>query len=204
MKLYYKPGACSMAAHILLSETNAPYSLEKVDTIAGTTETGADYIAINPRGYVPALELDNGAIITENIALLQFLAGQFPELGLEPPEGELGQIRVLEALSYLSSELHKAFTPFFSARVMGPEEKAAAHAKLSSSIGQIEAMLSDGRPYLTGTDITVADFYAFVILNWTNFIDVSLQPWPKTTAFVEKIAQRPSVQRVLKKEGLAA
>lgn len=202
MKLYYKPGACSMAAHILLNEAKIPYSLEKVDTSAGTTETGADYTAINPRGYVPALALDNGAIITENAAVLQYLAGQLPELGLEPSSEELGHVRVQEALSYLSAELHKAFSPFFAARAMIPEEKAAALAKLSLKLGQIDAMLAD-RPYLTGRDITVADFYAFVILNWTNFIDVSLQPWPKTAAFVDMMAQRPSVQRVLKQEGHA-
>lgn len=204
MKLYYKPGACSMAAHIVLNEAKAAYTLVKVDTSAGVTETGADFTAINARGYVPALELEDGVIITENTALLQYLADQYPSLKLAPPAGEMARVRLQEVLSYVSSELHKAFSPFFAAPAMTDDAKSSALEQLSRKIGHIEAMLADGRPYLTGPQITIADIYAFVVLNWTNFIGVSLEPWPKTTALVARVAERPSVQLALKEEGLVA
>ena len=203
MKLYYKPGACSMAAHIALIEAEAPHELEKVDTAAGRTETGQDYAAINPRGYVPALALDDGAVITENAAVLQWIADRFPQAGLAPaPEG-LARVRLQELLSFLSSELHKAFSPFFAGTPLSPDEKEVAEKRLARQLGHVEALFADGRSHLLGASVSVADLYALVILNWTRFIGLSLAPWPKTAAFVARMMQRPSVRRAMAEEGLA-
>jgi glutathione S-transferase len=200
--LYFSPGACSMAAHIVLIEAGGAYALERTDTKSGRTESGADYAAVNPRGYVPALQLEDGTVITENLAILQFLADQHPTKKLAPPPGGMARVRSQESLSFLSSELHKAFSPFFSGRELSPVEKDAAAKKLNRAIGHFEAMLADGWANLGGEDFSIADAYAFVILNWTNFIGVSLEPWPRTRAFVQRIGARPAVQRALREEGL--
>jgi glutathione S-transferase len=203
MKLYYKPGACSMAARIVLNEADAPYTAERVDTEAGRTASGADYRAINPRGYVPALELDDGAVLTENAAILSLLAEMFSEQALRPIDLH-GRARLAECLSFLSCELHKAFGPFFAGRALAPDERSAAMERLGRQIGHVEGMLSDGRPFLLGEAFTVVDAYGFVILNWTGFIGVSLDPWPYVRAFHARIGGRPSVVLALKQEGLAA
>jgi glutathione S-transferase len=193
MKLYYKPGACSMSSHIVLNEIGADVTLEKVDTKKGVTESGAVYSRINPRGYVPALELDSGDVLTENIAILTFL-GEGHE-SLLPPSG-LAHARAIEVLSFLGSELHKAFGPFFHGTA-GDADKERLNAKLS----RLEAWLGD-EAYLTGANFTVADAYAFVILNWTGFIRQPLDPWPKLKAYHAKIGARPSVVKALQVEGL--
>lgn len=204
MKLFYKPGACSMAAHILLNEAGVDYQLEKVDTDAGTTETGAAYATTNPRGYVPALEFENGDILTENVAVLQWLSERLPGQTSNDNEASLNRYRQLELLSFLSSELHKAFSPYFSGKEFNDDEKAANAKKLSKTISHFEAILAKGGTYLQGDTFSVADAYAFVILNWTNFIGVSLADWPKTEAYVARIAARPATQQTLQEEGLAA
>lgn len=203
MKLYFSPGACSMASHIVLIEAGAVYSLEKTDTKTGRTEGGADYAAVNPRGYVPALQLVDGTVITENVAILQFLADQYPQIKLAPPSGTMARVRLMEGLSFLSSELHKAFSPYFAGRDLSLSEKDAAHKKLTRTIGHFDAMLGDAGTCFDGEDLSIADAYAFVILSWTGFIGVSLEPWPRTRAFVQRIAARPSVQRAFREEGLA-
>ncbi len=202
MKLYYKPGACSLAAHIILIEAGAPYTVENVDTAEGRTEAGTDYKAINPRGYVPALELGDGTIITENAAVLQYIADRFPDGHFAPLADDIGRVRIQEDLSFLSSELHKAFSPFFASRDMSPAEKEAAMAKLTRQIGHFEDMLTRGGNSLNGPHFSVTDAYAFVILNWTNFIGVSLSAWPKTEAFVDRIKGRDAVRKALAEEGL--
>ena len=204
MKLYYKPGACSLASHIILTEANASFGLEKVDTQRAKTETGADYGAIHPLGYVPALQLDSGEVITENPAILQYLGDLFPTLGMIPPSGSLERVRVQELLSFLSSELHKAYSPFFSGRKLSPEESEAVRARLRPKLDHLAAMLADGRPYLTGNDLTVADVYAFVILNWSNFVEAPLDAWPAIQSFTARVAQRAAVQKAMAAEGLAA
>jgi glutathione S-transferase len=203
MHLFYKPGACSMAAHIVLNEVGAEFTRESVDTAKGLTESGADYAAINPRGYVPALRLADGTVITENAAILQYLGDQFPRHALVPAAGGLERVRLQEALSFLTSELHKAFGPFFSGREMTGAERERAVAALGRRIGQFATML-DGGDYLVGARLTVADFLAFVILNWSNFIGVSLADWPVVEGYMARIAARPSVQQTLRAEGLAA
>lgn len=202
MKLYYKPGACSMSAHIILNEVGADFTLDKVDTLAGRSESGVDYSTINPRGYVPALQLNDGNVLTENIAILTYLADQNSNANLAPETGTFDHARLVETLSFLSSELHKAFGPLFALKNATPEEKAAPLKKLYQQLGHVESMLSDGRPYLNGDSFTVADAYGFVILNWTHFIGVPLDAWPNTKAYVQRVSDRPSVQQALKAEGL--
>ncbi len=204
MKLYYKPGACSMAAHIILNEVSAPHSLEKVDTGAGITDAGQAYSDINPRGYVPALRLEDGDVITENSAVLQFLGDHFADHALIPKAGTKERLRLQEVLSFLSSELHVAFSPFFTKPEMNEERKQSATQKLTRKIGEFDALLPDAAPFILGDGFSVADAYAFVILNWTNFIGVSLDPWPKLVEFQARIGKRPAVMQTLQEEGLAA
>lgn len=202
MKLYFKPGACSLASHIVLLETGAAFSLIKTDTEAGRTEAGQDFSTISPNGYVPALETGSGAVITENPALLQYLADQFPEAGLAPANGTLERVRLQEILNFLSAELHKAFGPFFSGTTLTGDQRKAAAAQVHRRSGHIEQLLSDGRAFLTGAAFTVADAYAFVVLNWAGFAGISLDAFPLTQEYLDRIRTRPSVQAAMRREGL--
>lgn len=199
MKLYYAPGACSMASHIALNEIDHPAEFVKTDLRAKRTEAGDDYLTINPLGYVPALQLDNGEVLTENSAILPYIASLKP--GTLAPHGDvLAGARIHEALGFLGSELHKAFGPFF-----GPidgEARDKAQARLDSRIDHVERLLDDGRDHLLGGQFTVADAYAFVILNWAGGIGVSLGRWPRVDAFVRRVAARPAVRRAMAEEGL--
>lgn len=199
MKLYYSPGACSMASHIALYEIGYPAEFVKTDLRAKRTEAGEDYLTINPLGYVPTLQLDSGELLTENAAILPYIATL--KLGALAPHGDaLGEARVDEALGFLGSELHKAFSPFF-----GPLEGVAretALAKLNSRIDHVERLLGDGRDYLLGEQFSIADAYAFVILNWANGIDVPLDGWPRVNAFVKRVAARSAIRRAMADEGV--
>lgn len=203
MKLFYKPGACSMAAHLLLNEAGASYSLEKVDTDAGLTETGATYANTNPRGYVPALEFASGDVLTENVAILHWLGEQHPGLSSDATGKPLDRFRTLELLSFLSSELHKAFSPYFSGKDFSEDQALENRKRLDAKIGQFDTLLKKGGDHLLGDTFSVADAYAFVILNWSNFIGVSLDAWPDTKAYLERIASRPATRKTLEEEGLA-
>lgn len=199
MKLYYSPGACSMASHIALHEIDRTAEFVKTDLRAKQTADGRDYREINPLGYVPALELDSGEILTENSAILPYIAGLKP--GALAPEGDaLAQARLHEIIGFLSSELHKSFSPFFAS----PEGEAreAALKKLKSRIDHVEYLLGDGRDYLFGDRFSVADAYAFVILSWAKGFDISLDEWPNTAAFMRRAAARPAVTRAMADEGL--
>lgn len=202
MKLYYKPGACSLASHIVLRETGTDFDLEKVDTAAGTTETGAKYTDVNPKGYVPALALDDGAVLTEGAAILQFIADGKSEISLAPAPGTLDRVRLQEHLNYIASELHKAFNPFFAAEAPTGAAKEAAEEKLASSFAHVETALGDGRDYLLGDSFSVADAYLFVVANWANFTGIGLDRWPHVAAFVNRVAARPSAQAAMRAEGL--
>ena len=202
MKLYYKPGACSMASHIALNEIGTAFDLDKTDTEAGKTESGEDFRNISPNGYVPALVTDGGDIITENPAVLQYLADQSPDAGLAPPNGTLERTRLQEALNFVSSELHKSFSPFFSGAELDREARQQAEAGVGRRVAHIERSLADDRAYLLGDTFTVADAYAFVVLNWAGFIGVSLDAWPKTQAYVARVAARPAAVKAMITEGL--
>lgn len=201
MKLYIKPGACSLASHIVLHELGAAHEVEKVDTAARRTESGADYLAINPKGVVPALELDGGEVLTEGPAILQFLADRAGNEELAPKPGTLARARVQEVLNFVGSSLHVAFKPMFS-----PDSDDAVKAKARENIGRNlawpEELLSDGRPFLTGENFTVADAYAFVVASWSPRVGVDLGQWPNVAAFVQRVSQRPAVGKAMKAEGL--
>jgi glutathione S-transferase len=207
MKLYIKPGVCSMASHIVLTEMGADFTVEMVDTVAGLTASGADFRAINPKGKVPVLEVD-GEVLTEGPAILQFLGDRAVREGaanapLAPVGGTIARARVNEMLNYLGTELHVAFSPLFNP-ASTDAEKEAARRTVAVKLTWLEDCLSDGRAHTTGEDFTIADAYAFVVANWANFTGISLAPWPHLQAFMARVAARPSVQRVLKAEGLAA
>ena len=202
MKLHYKPGACSMASHIILNELGTSFELDKTDTAAGKTEAGEDFRKISPNGYVPALVIDGGEIITENPAVLQYLADQAPDAGLAPPNGTLERARLQEALNFVSSELHKSFGPFFSGAELDDEARQRAETGVGRRVAHIERSLADGRAYLLGDTFSVADAYAFVVLNWAGFVGVSLDAWPETQAYVARIAARPATVKAMVTEGL--
>lgn len=202
MRLYFIPGACSLASHIILREVGADFRLIRVDGATKLCDDGSDYRRINPNGYVPALRLSGGEILTENPAVLTYLAGLRPELSLGPDEGALALARFNELLAFLSSELHKAFSPFFAQSALKGTAKEAASARLASRIDHIERLLSDGRDYLLPGGFTAADAFAFVILGWTPHTGLSLDRWPAAGRFVERIGQRPCVKAAMAAEGL--
>ena len=203
MKLFYKPGACSMASHIVLHELGVPFEVEAVDTSAGKTASGADYGKINAKGYVPTLVMDDGASLTEGPAILQYLADAHPEAGLLPNAGSIDRARVVEALTYVSSELHKAFGPLFNPAA-SVSEQDAARASVATKFDHIEAILQDGRSTITPGNFTIADAYLFVVSNWANGTGIDLANWPNLAAYVTRMAQRPATQKAMRAEGLAA
>ena len=201
MKLFYKPGACSLASHIALNEINAPFELVAVDTASGLTNGGGDYLKINPKGYVPALQLDDDNILTEGPAILQFLADEHPSAHLIPAVGTMDRTRMLEQLTFVSSELHKAFGPLFQ-DTSSEAEQAKAREAVGRKFDIVETVLSDGRQTLVDDQFTIADAYLFVVANWANFTGIDLLQWPQLAGFVARVAQRPAVQKALSAEGL--
>jgi glutathione S-transferase len=201
MKLYYSPGACSLSPHIIVCESGIPVDLEKVNLADHKTETGQDYTAINPKGYVPALRLDDGSLLTEGPAIVQYLADQRPATGLAPAAGTIERYRLQEWLTFIGTELHKSFGALFNKAT--PEEvKQTARTNIAKRLGYINDQLAN-RQYLLGNHFTVADAYAFTIVNWTNFVGIDLKPYPNLAAYVGRVAARPKVHEALKAEGLA-
>lgn len=201
MKLYYMPGACSLTQHILLHELGLPFEIEKVDTKAGKTEKGADFRALNPKGYVPALQLDDGQILTENPAIAQYLADLKPGAKLAPPAGSLERVRLQEWLSYITAEVHKGMSALFN-KGLTPEQREAAVKALAPRLDYVAGQLTK-KPYLLGDAYSAADAYLFVVLSWSKWVGVDLAPWPALGAHAARVAQRPAVQAALKAEGLA-
>ena len=201
LKLYYSPGACSQAAHIVLHETGFSHDSIRVDLRAKTIEDGSDYRRINPKGAVPALELENGEVLSENAVILQYLGDRSGSSDLLPPLGDFRRYRVLEWLNFVATELHKGFGPLWNPAAAS-EWKQAARDQLGKKFDFVEQQLGDG-PFLTGDAFTIADAYLFVMLGWTAMHDIDLARWPGLTAFQERAAQRPSVRQVLQFEGLA-
>ena len=204
MKLYYKPGACSLASHIALNEAGASFEIEKTDTKTKKTESGEDFLNISPNGYVPALKLDSGDILNEGPAILQFIADTNKAAKLAPDNGTVERARVNAYLNFVGSELHKAFTPFFASPAPEGAARETHEANVAKRFDYIESVLSDGRAHLTGDQFTIADAYLFVVANWTRFVNIDLAKWPKTAAFVARVAERPAVKKALAAEGLLA
>lgn len=200
MKLYYAPGACSQAVHITLHEAGLDHTSERVDLRAKLTETGADYWAINPKGAVPALDLGNGEVLTENAAILQYLGDLSGDEVLLPPVGELRRYRVLEWLNFIATELHKGFGPLWNPAA-SIDSKEAARDMLARKFDYAEKALGAG-PFVMGEHLTIADPYLFVMLNWTGFHGIDRGRWPGLVAFAERMRSRPAVDTVLRAEGL--
>ena len=202
MLLYFKPGACSLASRIVLTEIGQQFDAIKVDTETATTAIGADYLTVNPKGYVPALEIEPGVILTENAAILQYLADIAPHAAIAPPAGTIERVRLQEWLNFTASELHKSFSPWFSGRALDGGETSRAEATLFRRIGDVERGLSDGRPFILGSTFTIADAYLFVVLAWSRVIGISLARWPLVAAYVDRVGSRPAVRGALMAEGL--
>ncbi len=200
MKLYYAPGACSLSPHIVLREAGLDITLEKVNLRTKEVESGGNFLAINPKGYVPALELDGGEILTEGPAIIQYVADLVPEKKLVPPAGTLARARVQEWLNFIGTELHKSFSPLFNPAT-SDDTKAAARALIERRLAFTASAL-DAHPYLTGDSFTVADAYLFTMLTWTAYMKVDITPWPSLGAYFERVKARPAVQAALAAEGL--
>jgi glutathione S-transferase len=199
MKLYYSPGACSLAPHIALAEAGAAYTTQKVDLRKHVLEDGSDYRAINPKGYVPLLELADGTRLSEVAVILQYIADRKPGT-LAPAFGGIDRYRVMEWLNFVATEVHKQFGPLWYPAT--PEAtRDAQRATLAKRFDLLAKTLS-AQPYLTGAAFTVADAYLFTVLNWAPMLKVDLAPWPALVAFQARVAARPGVQRALREEGL--
>lgn len=200
MKLYYTPGACSLSPHIALREAGLAFDLEKVDLRAKTTESGGDFTAVNPKGAVPALRLDDGSVLTENIALAQYVADQRPESGLAPAAGTMERYRLQEWLAYVSTELHKTFSPLFYPGT--PDAfKTIVRENLAKRFAFLDKHLASN-PYLMGEVFTVADGYCFTILRWADMFQIDLSAYPNLTAYRDRVKARPKVEEALRAEGL--
>ncbi|WP_434631846.1 glutathione transferase GstA [Chromobacterium sp. CV08] len=202
MKLYYSSGACSLASHIALFASGLPFSVEKVDLRATphTTAAGADFSAINPKGYVPALQLDNGELLTEGAAILQYIADQVPDKRLAPANGTLERYRLQEWLNFIATEVHKNFSPLFFGKT--EEVKDDAWARLQPRFALLQRQL-DKAPYLLGGEFGVADAYLFTCLSWAQYVQRSLADYPALLDFLKRVAALPAAQQALKAEGLS-
>lgn len=200
MKLYFSPGACSLSPHIILREAGMTFDIEKVNMANKQTASGADFMKVNPKGYVPALQLDNGEVLTEGPAIVQFIADKVPEKKLAPVNGTMERYRLIEWLNFISTELHKSFSPLFKPGT--PEEtKQAARELLAKRIDFVAGKMQDSE-YLTGNQFTVADAYLFTVLNWAGHVKLDLSPWPVLQAYQKRVAARPAVHAALVAEGL--
>lgn len=200
MKLYYAPGACSLSPHIVANELGIALKLEKVDTKAKRTESGADYWQINPKGYVPALELDSGELLTEGPAIVQYLGDQRPDANLLPANGTFERVRLQEMLGYINSEIHKSYSPLFKDDT--PEQtRTERKAYLQRRYELIEKILAK-QPWLLGDRFSAADAYLYTVTRWANAVKLDLSAFPQLSAFQERVAARPAVQAALSSEGL--
>jgi glutathione S-transferase len=200
MKLYFSPGACSLSPHIILQETGLPFTIEKVDLRSKQTASGADYLGINPKGYVPALVTDDGVLLTEGPAIVQYLADQVPDKQLAPAHGSIERYQLMSWLNFIGTEIHKNYSALFNP-AGSDEAKSNAKQNLAKRYAYVERML-EGRAYLVGTGFTVADGYLFVVTNWSGMLKLDMSPFPNIAAFQKRIAGRPAVQQAMKAEGL--
>jgi glutathione S-transferase len=200
MKLYYAPGACSLSPHIALKEASIDATLAKVDTKTHKVEDGTNFYTINPKGYVPVLELDDGQRLTEGPAIVQYIADRNPASALAPAAGTMERYRLMEWLNFISTELHKQFGPMFQATTP-VEYKDFLKEKVGKRFDWISTELA-GHDYLMGTQFTVADGYLFTILNWTPRVGIDLARWPVLAAYRARVAGRAKVREAMLEEGL--
>lgn len=199
MKLYYSPGACSQAPHIILHELGLSHSSDRVDLRAKKTASGADYLATNPKGAVPALAMDNGELLTENAVILQYLGDRSGLGEVLPPVGNFSRYRVLEWLNFITAELHKSFSPLFNPAA-SEQTKSFFIELIGKKLDYVEGQLGDG-PFLMDQTFTLPDAYLFVITGWTEML-IGLERWPNLAAFRRRMMERESVRIVLRAEGL--
>lgn len=198
MKLFYSPGACSLSPHIALREAGLTFDLVKVDLKTKTLADGGDFNMVNPKGYVPVLQLDDGQYLAEVPAIVQYIADQKPESGLAPKAGTLARYRLQEWLTFINSELHKGFSTLFNA-AMPDEAKALAREALSRRLGYVAEQLK-GKSFLMGDQFTVADGYLYTVLGWCGFVGLPLDGWPVLVDYSSRVKARPSVQEALAAE----
>ncbi len=202
MKLYYSPGACSLASHITLAETGTAYETEQV-----STKDKAKLTSIHAKGYIPLLKMDNGEILSEGCAILQYIADQKPESGLMPKAGTLERYRALEWLNFIATEVHKGFGPLWAVESLVPDVaaregfKTAVKARLATRFDWIDQQLA-GREYLMGKNFTVCDAYLFTCFSWSKYVDFDTTAWKNITAWSSRVYARPAVQRAMQAEGL--
>jgi len=197
--LYYSPGACSQAPHILMHEVGIEHDAKRVDLRNKTLEDGSDYLQVNPKGAVPAIKVDSGEVLTENAVVLQYIGDLAAGSGVLPPLGDFRRYRILEMVNFITTELHKRFSFLFS-HDASEEVKQFVRSDLSKKLKWIDGKLSSG-PFLMGAELTLPDAYLFVITRWTDRM-IGLNNWPNLTAFYERMLQRDSVRNVLRFEGL--
>lgn len=208
MKLYYSPGACSLSPHIVLREAGLPFDLVKVDLKSKKTESGDDFSVLNPKGYVPVLELDSVAgqsveRLTEGPAIVQYLADQVPDRKLAPPNGTLERARLQEWLNFISAELHKSFSPLFSPTTPEDYERQLKE-KIVNRLSYVDQTLTRSKkPYLLGDNFSVADAYLFVITRWTGKMGIDIQALARVGEYMGRVRERPAVAAALRAEGLA-
>lgn len=200
MKLYYSPGACSLASHITLYETGLPFEIDRLIKTTKMTVGGENYMQINPKGYVPAIKLHDGNVLTESAVVLQYIADQKPDSGLAPKAGTMERYHLQEWLNFISSEIHKSFSPMFN-KETSEEVKNYARNMLGKRLGHAEARLAD-KPYLMGDHFTVADAYFFVVMNWSRIVAFDLAPFPHIKEYLARVSTRSAVQAAMKTEGL--
>jgi glutathione S-transferase len=198
MKLYYLNGACSLASNIALHEAGLKFELARVDRRTKKTSDGLDFNEVNPKGYVPALRLDNGEVLTENVAVLQYIADRNPASRLAPVAGTMERYRLVELLSFINSELHKNFSPLF--RDAPEDTKQYSRKMLTHRLEYVQRVLGD-QTYLMGEQFTVADAYLFTVLSWAPRVDLDLGQWPNIKRYVERVGKRAQVIEALNSEG---
>lgn len=200
MKLYYSPGACSLSPHIVLHESGLKFDIEKVDLTAKKIDSGGDYLAINENGYVPALEIEPGVVLTEGPAIVQYIADLVPTQKLAPTNGTMDRYRLQSWLGFINSELHKGFGTLFAPGT--PDDfKAVIVANLGKRFDTVNKRLAN-HDYLLGSAFSVADAYLFVVCSWTGYVGIDLKKWPAMAAHSARVGARPAVQAALKAEGL--
>jgi glutathione S-transferase len=200
MKLYFSPGACSLSPRIVLLEAGLPFTAEKTDLKSKKTVSGADYLAVNSKGAVPALELDDGQVLTEGPVIVQYLADLKPDSGLAPRAGTFERYRLMEILNYITSELHKGFSPLFNEDIPADARKAAVD-NLAKKFDWLSTHLG-GKKFLLGDTFTVADAYLFTVLRWSRLVHVDLTRWPVIAAYLARVGERPKVKEAMHAEGL--